>query len=763
MLTSGALLQNRFRIVRLIGQGGMATVYLAHDTRLGGKQWAVKEFAPIFSDQTEQAQALSLFKREAQLLLRLEHPNLPRVIDYFTEGVNHYLVMEYVGGEDLRRRLDKCPGFLEEREVVNWAIQVATVLYFLHSQKPNPIIFRDIKPSNIMLTPEGKAKLIDFGIARVFDPAKKGDTIKIGSPGYAAPEQYGGGQSSIRSDIYSFGVTLHQLLTKLDPSATPTLFNLPLPRTINPRVSQRMEAIITRATHPDPNRRYASALEMKRDLQALITPSPTKPTTGQKQLGTIPVVQKGRTAQPLSAQSVPKAQIKGSLPPRRSGVRTLTVFLLLLLAPVASPTPSPKQSPSPTPTAHVKSLRELGLEYYHKKDYQKAIECFQKLIAADPGDGEAHLLASNAAVSGSASLIVLGLVISTEDGKPNVPSQEMLQGAALAVKEINSTGGIGGAKLLVEIRDDRGTPEGANRAALQLSQNKNVLAVVGHPFSSPLLTASPIYNDSHLVLVSPNARKAEVTFAGDYVYRVCPDTVAEEKAILRLLLDQGFVKGNRIGLVYDKGKGCEERAAYIRNHAPGIVTEQVLLKEGDRKALVGEMTRKKVSTVWVCLDEPLLRVFCQACKEAGFQADLVLDDGDPDMEREIRPTPCLDGALQLVSFSLTSDEGEAALFSENFARLFGHARPGAISAQTYDALKFLAQGAGDVLSKIKTDETQPLRESLKSYLDSARYSGVTGKISFDRFGDVEKQWTVLRQEKGRFIRVGILGAQQPEK
>lgn len=241
----------------------MSNLYIATDLTQGNAVRVIKEMTARYPDPNEQKAAEGLFMREAQLLATLNHPHIPKVFDKFIFQGKYYLSMEYVQGEDLGKLItDK--GCLEEKLVASYGAQMATVLYYLHNQKP-PIVFRDVKPSNIMIVND-QVKLIDFGIARMFTPAKKGDTMRIGSPGYAPPEQYGG-QTDPRSDIYALGVTLHHAVTGYDPTISQTPFIIPPARQLNPRVTGEMEAVIARATQLDPDKRYQNTLEMKRDLQ----------------------------------------------------------------------------------------------------------------------------------------------------------------------------------------------------------------------------------------------------------------------------------------------------------------------------------------------------------------------------------------------------------------------------------------------------------------------------------------------------------------
>ncbi len=312
MLKPGTLIQGRYQIIKLLAQGGMSNIYLCTDARRPGITLVLKEFTALYSDPKEQAVALRYFQREAYLLNNLSHPNLPVVYDYFQFNNLSCLVMDYIEGEDMGKILERtCP--LPVMQAGDWIMQTATVLYYLHSQKPEPIIFRDIKPSNIIIC-KGIVKLIDFGIARCFSPVKKGDTMRIGSPGYAPPEQYNG-QSDPRSDIYALGVTLHYALTGRDPSESQSPFVLPPARELNPSVPEAVETVIKKATKLIPEERYQNALDFKRDLKqalglkgatlpaSVYSPAPPVLAAGQPQAPQNAKPQASPSAQPQTAQN----------------------------------------------------------------------------------------------------------------------------------------------------------------------------------------------------------------------------------------------------------------------------------------------------------------------------------------------------------------------------------------------------------------------------------------------------------------------------
>jgi serine/threonine protein kinase len=282
------MLNERYRIVRTLGKGGMGTVYLAEHVRLDAIV-AIKEVQAQTGDREEDRQELSQCEGEARFLVRLNHPNLPKVTDAFIENDRFYLVMEYIEGVTLEARLKEAGGPLDVAQVIEYALQIADVLSYLHTQQP-PIIFRDLKPSNVMVQPDGNIRLIDFGIARRFTPGANKDTSLLGSVGYSPPEQFGRHQTDARSDIYSFGATLHHLLTGHDPVAQP--FKFPPIRALNPAVpeplSRLIEACVTLDTEARPaaiDVVAASLVAIRNDLATLSLAAALEPVPSQGERG----------------------------------------------------------------------------------------------------------------------------------------------------------------------------------------------------------------------------------------------------------------------------------------------------------------------------------------------------------------------------------------------------------------------------------------------------------------------------------------------
>jgi len=262
------LLNNRYEIIGVLGNGGMGRVYKVEDRRQRDRVFAAKELRPEGLSAEKATDALAQFRTEARILARLTHPNLPKVHDYFSANGRHYIVMDYVKGrtlEDILRSRRGRP--VDEQLALSWGLQICRAMQFLSVQKP-PVVFRDLKPANIMIERDGRVKLIDFGIARFFKEEKREDTYVYGTPGYAAPEQYGTAQTDVRSDIFSLGATLHHCLTGRDPSQRPLDF--PDPRVLNPALNKGTSRIVRKALEQDMPRRYQTALDMKQAIQSVL-------------------------------------------------------------------------------------------------------------------------------------------------------------------------------------------------------------------------------------------------------------------------------------------------------------------------------------------------------------------------------------------------------------------------------------------------------------------------------------------------------------
>lgn len=291
-LRKGEVLARRYRILEPIGQGAMSAVYLAEDLRLPGARWAVKELVESSLPEQERPMARLLFQREGEILAAMSHPGLPRIVEQFTEpGDRHYLVMERIAGVPLDDLLEGRVRPLRPQEALPIALQATHVLEYLHAHEP-PVVFRDLKPSNLMISPLGRVRFIDFGIARFHHTPSAKDTQELGTPGFCAPEQYHG-QSTPRSDLYSLGVTLFFLLTLKDPQSFQ--FRFPPVSQFQP-VPPLLEEALARCLELRPQDRYSSASALRYDLELALRQLPVSPA-GSTQTLTGALVELGRHAQ----------------------------------------------------------------------------------------------------------------------------------------------------------------------------------------------------------------------------------------------------------------------------------------------------------------------------------------------------------------------------------------------------------------------------------------------------------------------------------
>jgi eukaryotic-like serine/threonine-protein kinase len=300
-LQPGMVLRDRYKILKSIAQGGMGSIFQAEDLRLDGRLCAVKAVqsdASLPADAREQAR--EQFRREASVLARLDHPNLPKVSDFFSEGTYDYLVMDYVPGNDLKTLMGEARQsgrFLSEQEVLAWALQIADALTYLHNLEP-PVLHRDIKPGNIRVTPSGLIKLVDFGLVKLLVPDERTITVLQGrgTALYTPLEQYGGdtGHTDVRSDIYSFGATLYHLLTNEPPVEAKQRFLKPDSfrplRAYNSAITAQTERAVLWAMAMHPDDRPPDMAAFRDSLfQGILPPSSGRnDTTGRLVFGALP-------------------------------------------------------------------------------------------------------------------------------------------------------------------------------------------------------------------------------------------------------------------------------------------------------------------------------------------------------------------------------------------------------------------------------------------------------------------------------------------
>jgi serine/threonine protein kinase len=330
---NGKILHNNYRIKKFLGKGAMGNVYLVEHIK-DRREMVVKELVPSPDSKLTEEICHEIFFRESEFISKFNHPGLPEMYGTFRHDGHDYIVMEYIKGQTLEEMIKKSS--IEENKAIRWTVELASILNYLHNSFEKPVVYRDLKPANIMITPQNKVKLIDFGISRYYDPDKDTDTFRLGSPGYAAPEQYKGrGQSRPQSDIFSLGVILYQMLTGYDPTLTP--FKFPPARHLKPSINQELEKIVEKAIELNPMKRYIGVMEFKENLDKYLSSpykdreeKPLKEISGKKKKKKKKSIKTIETKPVLTVEKEKRKYEQGDL-----SSTLVTVLLLVLFLPAA--------------------------------------------------------------------------------------------------------------------------------------------------------------------------------------------------------------------------------------------------------------------------------------------------------------------------------------------------------------------------------------------------------------------------------------------
>lgn len=265
-LQSGSTLHGRYTILSTLGRGSFANVYLARDAESKGVMVALKEISTEGFTEEEYRDLNTQFLQEAAFLMQLDHPGLPKVVEFFAEGSRYYLAMEWIAGKTLHEVVSE-KGPAEETDVLDWGVQLSEILSYLHGRQPYPVVLGDLKPSNVMITYDGRVKVIDFGVARYLAPSQNPRTFALVSPGFSPPEKYSKFDSDQRGDLYSLGATLFWALTRAQLEKF--RFQIPPLRRLRPECSQWLERVLAQCLMVEPTKRWVRASAVKEQLQKI--------------------------------------------------------------------------------------------------------------------------------------------------------------------------------------------------------------------------------------------------------------------------------------------------------------------------------------------------------------------------------------------------------------------------------------------------------------------------------------------------------------
>ncbi len=766
-LKPGTVLQDRYRIERSLGRGGSGAVYLSQDSRLAGKQWAIKEL--VCKDSTQLQSARTRFEREASMLARLRHRNLPLIVDYFFEAPSQFLVMEFVDGPTLAALIEK-EGPAPEAQALRWALEMGRVLDYLHSQSP-PIIFRDLKPENIMVTEERHLKLIDFGLARHFDPEMgRRDTQPSGSVGYAPPEQWED-RVDERSDLYSLGATIYFILTGKPPSPVYGSHRLKPHRS---DIEARTEDLVLKCMQPDPALRYSSAGELIRDLLLLLSdprmappePRPAPPRPAPSPPPPAPPKRKTTSQTPARPPMWLPALLTFS---------TLSFVVAAGVGLVGPSSPRPGRTPTPisTSTAEVVADKARGRELIAlgtPESLRAAAAMLDTLVTRNPEDAEAHILKQNAYAlllrpgPEESGIVRVPALVSLE-GADAPEGRAVLYGLAQAQANINLRGGVDGRQVVIDLYDDRSQTNQALLEAQKITRDPRYLVCFG-PFSSQrVLAAAPLFNDAGLPDLAPSASDPRVWEAGPFLFTASDSNDPRLKALADHFASLGFTKGallvNEDNLLSGsmarafeqafakRGGKIVARANYDDNTQDFGNQVAQLADQGAEFVLAAEFRGLPVAQLANALKKSGLTIPL-AAQVIPFSRDLI-EQGGQDVE----------GLLLSGYFLPDQDSPAVRKYVDEYHQIFGEREPSHVDAGSYDAAMLLFDALGAAL--VAPAEGQPLirirmqRLAARNYLasignDRPPYDGVSGKFALANKSDLREVF-LLQVKNGRYERV----------
>lgn len=697
----GAVLQGRYRILGFLGRGGMGTVYQCEDLRLSGKRWAIKEM--LVYDPASQEQIEESFKREAQMLSRLRHRNLPMIVDYFIEDSRQYLVMEFIEGENLGQVIQR-EGPASELQAMRWALELCQVLDYLHRQE-KPVIFRDLKPDNIIMTEDRHIKLVDFGLARQFEPGKRRDTQASGSVGYAPPEQWeDAAQTDERSDVYSLGATMFYVLTGKPPSP---VYGSQRLRPYRPHLDGGAEAIVLKCLQPEPSQRYANSSELIRDLLLWLSKQPDQLGATDEDLG------KPLNGELVAIHPMPVAsEVRGTAPARaprppltpRWLLRWLQVSALIFLA--ASSLGLHQYWASKRPkTAILDPLQKIltassegrmtAQKLMEQGDYTKAIEHLDRLITRYPEDAEAHILNLNAYILFQKKPHYTIPVLTSTTGNDREGIQ-LYPGLAMAQKEINQAGGVRGHLIVLELHDSASRQDKVIELARRLTNNPAYQVVLGPWTSQQVIATAPIFDDGKLPALAPAASDPRVWEAGRHIFTASESDTHRVGIIAKYFKRNGW---QRVAVLtaQDSIVSRSESAEFVDafSNLGGDVALQMTYGQSDPDFVVqlDAVKEKSVDAIFLAeyRSDIVLRFTKQlrqrrlelplATQVVAFSSSIILEGGKD-----------VDGLLTSTYFHPDASDVKIRDFADQFERLFGTLRPSHREAYAYDSLKLIATG-----------------------------------------------------------------------
>jgi ABC-type branched-subunit amino acid transport system substrate-binding protein/predicted Ser/Thr protein kinase len=744
----GSIFQGRYKLVGFLGRGGMGAVYLCDDLRLPGKRWALKEM--VVYDPTMQDQVEESFKREAAMLSRLRHRNLPMIIDYFIEGRCQYLVMEFISGETLARLIQR-EGPMEQAQSLRWALELAQVLDYLHSQD-NPIIFRDLKPENVIISEDRHIRLVDFGLARQFERSKLRDTQASGSVGYAPPEQWEDSQQTdARSDIYSLGATLFFILTARPPSP---IYGSQRIRPYRPDLDTDIEAIVMKCLQPQPSDRYGKVGELIRDLLLWLSKNAESQGEIPADAPTRPEPQKFGIVKPVPTVFLTRV-------PRERALRklwpTLLVASFFYLVGLALGAPGYWAS-RPPPLALGSGIDGIWLATQPEKDHAKqliaagnfteAVAVLDQLLLKYPEDAEARILENNSYAPLQGKPLYHIPVICPLTG-PDHEGRQMLPGLGLAQKEINARGGVRGHLLALDLMDNECKLDRTIAIAQQLCKRVDCQIVLGPWTSQQVLAAAPLFESAGLPAVAPAASDPRVWEAGRYILVTSDTDATRLEALAKYFSSAGFHNGV---VLYNEddlaSRSVDTQFIDLFSKTNGQILQNLPYPENDVdfSGLVEKVKDLPADFVFVAdFRAHAVIQLCHQLRRAGVRLPIGAEVSVFNPADIAEGGADLDGLLMATTLHPDSKDPKIHEFVRKFTDLYGKLTPSHRDSYCYDAMNVVAEAIEQVGFE---------RKKLDDYLSSLGETrppaqGVTGPFSPGRRLD-RRQAVVVQLKSGRY-------------
>ncbi|OGO34615.1 MAG: hypothetical protein A2W35_06400 [Chloroflexi bacterium RBG_16_57_11] len=733
----GEVLSHRYRIQKLLGQGGFGAVYRAWDMQLN-LPCAVKQNRESIRHQAQQ------FNREADILSKLRNPHLPKVTDYFTlHGQGQYLVMEYIEGEDLEAKLEKAHNPLPEARVLAWADQILDAIDYLHTQEP-PIIHCDIKPSNIRITPQGLAVLVDFGLAKIYDPTDKNiERLRAVTTGYSPIEQYSSGSTDARTDIYALGATLYTLLTgQVIHESVLRHIEDPVrpPNQLNPALSDAVSLAIQRAIAIDPRQRWRNAAEFKAALhnQALPVTQPRE-EFNDSQVESLPTVSSDDQNFP-SDFVLPGAKLQTTPSGSTRSLVLMTIVAILVFCFVAA---------------------IVGLYILDPFDWLSGFSSGREAVtsaaiamqtaAAPPVsggalDGTAH--DTPVASSGLESEHFRIGVLAPLSGAVPFYGLSAKEGADLAVKEWNAKGGLLGKKIEMVILDSRCEAGSSVEAANHLVFQERVQYIIGEVCSRASIPVSDIADRNQVVMISPVSTNRAVTVdetgqTKPFVFRIPYIDAFQGRVMAKFAISQGLRKAFIFSVANneysaDLGRSFEEVFTSMGGKIVGKETYPASMS--DFSALLNKVKSSQADVLFLPDFYPAINLIGRQAKAMGLPAVLMGGDGWDSTKLDLE-------AVEGSYFTNHFDPEDTRPVLVNWMRKYGAEynvkMPDAVAALTYDATNLLLAA----IEKAGKDDPVTVAQALAGM----NWEGVSGTFHFDDQHNPVKSAPILGVRSGKRV------------